>query len=121
MICCHCGENLPEGAVFCSNCGARCIKKLCSACGAELKEGQLFCHVCGLKYDEEAKNDEEAKKEQSPSSSVPRQEEKSPVKADTVQKKAAVVKKVFNIICRVAYVGMAVFWLYCAVEGVDYS
>lgn len=52
MVCGKCGKDLPEGAIFCSYCGERCVRKVCTACGAEIKEGQLFCKVCGLRCDE---------------------------------------------------------------------
>lgn len=115
MFCSNCGQNIPEGAVFCSNCGARCVRKVCSACGAELKEGQLFCHVCGLKYGEEASQDI-----QESSSSEPGKEEQPSVGAAATQGKAVMAKKVFNIICRAAYVGMAIVLMYCVCGNVDH-
>lgn len=51
MICSQCGREIPEGALFCCWCGARCAGKVCAVCGAGLRSDQLFCHVCGLRCD----------------------------------------------------------------------
>jgi len=57
MTCDKCGKAIPEDAVFCSYCGARCDeKKVCRACGTELQKGQLFCHMCGLKWEGDVTN-----------------------------------------------------------------
>lgn len=113
MTCSNCGRSMPEGAVFCSNCGTRYAKKLCSACGAELKEGQLFCHVCGLKY-EEVQGPSSTAPMQKKGSAAPMQEKGSAAKFDAVLEREVSVKKVFNILCKVAYVGIILFMLYCA-------
>ncbi len=50
MFCPNCGNKLPEGAAFCSSCGAKKqtnTPSVCKACGAELPEGAEFCIGCG--------------------------------------------------------------------------
>ena len=50
MFCPNCGNKLPEGAAFCSSCGAKTqtnTPSVCKACGAELPEGAEFCIGCG--------------------------------------------------------------------------
>ena len=54
--CEKCGAEVPNGAAFCSSCGATmpkiqpipsedCVK--CGNCGAEVKKGMRFCTSCG--------------------------------------------------------------------------
>jgi hypothetical protein len=46
----NCGNKLPEGAAFCSGCGAKIqagAPGVCTACGAELPDGAEFCIACG--------------------------------------------------------------------------
>ena len=50
MFCPNCGNKLPEGAAFCSGCGAKTQANVpgeCTACGATLPEGAEFCIGCG--------------------------------------------------------------------------
>ena len=50
MFCNNCGNGLPEGAAFCSNCGAKIQQdnaNICSACGAAIPEEAVFCINCG--------------------------------------------------------------------------
>lgn len=50
MFCPNCGNKLPEGAAFCSSCGAKTqtnTPSVCKACGTELPEGAEFCIGCG--------------------------------------------------------------------------
>ncbi|MGI6362524.1 MAG: zinc ribbon domain-containing protein, partial [Bacillota bacterium] len=50
MFCPNCGNKLPEGAAFCSSCGAKIqtnTPSVCTACGATLPEGAEFCIGCG--------------------------------------------------------------------------
>ncbi len=55
-------KTIPENAVFCCYCGARCEgKKVCRACGTELRKEQLFCHVCGLKWEDDVTSQEAQK------------------------------------------------------------
>ena len=57
--CFKCGEEIPEGALFCNHCGVR-QELLCAGCGAKLPEGSRFCHMCG-KPVEEDNNKKESK------------------------------------------------------------
>jgi ribosomal protein L40E len=50
MFCHNCGVKLPEGAAFCSACGAKTqasASSVCTACGAMLPEEAEFCISCG--------------------------------------------------------------------------
>jgi ribosomal protein L40E len=50
MFCPNCGNKLPEGAAFCSGCGAKTqsgAPGVCTACGAKLPDGAEFCIGCG--------------------------------------------------------------------------
>lgn len=51
MFCYSCGNKLPEGAAFCSNCGAKMQASspgdICAACGAVVPDGAEFCVICG--------------------------------------------------------------------------
>jgi len=50
MFCHNCGVKLPEGAAFCSACGAKTqasASSVCTACGAMLPEEAEFCINCG--------------------------------------------------------------------------
>ena len=48
--CPECGNAVPAGAKFCSNCGAKMPeKKFCSNCGAQLAPTAKFCPECGTK------------------------------------------------------------------------
>lgn len=51
MVCGKCGKSIPEGAVFCCWCGARCEERVCAVCGTKLRNDQIFCHECGTKCD----------------------------------------------------------------------
>jgi len=50
MFCINCGKRLPDGAAFCTGCGARIqasVPGVCTACGARLPDGAEFCIGCG--------------------------------------------------------------------------
>jgi tetratricopeptide (TPR) repeat protein len=52
--CASCGAELPKGAKFCSNCGAKAEERganHCHVCGAALKTSAKFCHACGQAVD----------------------------------------------------------------------
>jgi len=51
MFCLNCGNGLPEGTAFCSNCGAKMQQdngNICSACGAAIPVDADFCINCGI-------------------------------------------------------------------------
>ena len=45
--CKQCGENLPESAVYCSNCGEKASHRVFCECGDELRSDWGFCPSCG--------------------------------------------------------------------------
>jgi hypothetical protein len=54
MECEHCGNtDCPEGALFCTNCGAAMAvtpsssSQECASCGTECSEDAVHCHMCG--------------------------------------------------------------------------
>lgn len=51
MICKYCNAQLPDGAVFCGNCGHKVEpvsqSVFCSNCGAAMEAGEVFCSNCG--------------------------------------------------------------------------
>lgn len=50
MKCQHCGNELLEGAKFCSQCGKPVAEKLiCPECGYEGEAGMIFCIHCGTR------------------------------------------------------------------------
>ena len=46
MKCPKCGEELEDGAAFCTNCGEK-LTSVCPKCGKSLKPGAKFCSGCG--------------------------------------------------------------------------
>lgn len=46
MICVKCGQNIPDGSLFCNHCGAK-QETRCPQCGALLPTGSRFCNQCG--------------------------------------------------------------------------
>ena len=45
--CCpHCHAQVPQGAKFCSSCGAKLVNN-CPECGAAVTPGSKFCSQCG--------------------------------------------------------------------------
>lgn len=110
MICGNCGKSIQDGAVFCTHCGARCIKKVCKAYGAELKDGQLFCPVCGLKGGSGASQDEEPPITQS----AIRQKEQDSGGAVPAGRGGKAAGK-FSRITRIVRMMMNVVWLGCLI------
>ena len=50
MYCSNCVNKLPEGAAFCTNCGAKIqasVPGVCTACGAKLPDEAEYCISCG--------------------------------------------------------------------------
>lgn len=51
MICNNCGTKLPDGALFCTNCGKKVVAlpatNYCRFCGAKVEEHSKFCPQCG--------------------------------------------------------------------------
>lgn len=45
--CKQCGENLPQSAVYCSNCGEKASHRVFCDCGDELRSDWGFCPGCG--------------------------------------------------------------------------
>jgi Arc/MetJ-type ribon-helix-helix transcriptional regulator len=45
--CKQCGEELPESAVYCSNCGEKASHRVFCECGDELRSDWGFCPGCG--------------------------------------------------------------------------
>ena len=43
-VCPSCGQSVPAGAKFCSNCGAKLV---CPSCGQAIVPGAKFCSNCG--------------------------------------------------------------------------
>lgn len=58
MRCQYCGNEMREGALFCSQCGNRAVsqaapvKKICPNCGEEGAPDMLFCEYCGTRLTE---------------------------------------------------------------------
>ena len=53
-ICPKCKTEVPEGFVFCMECGTKLPKnKYCPECGMELPETARFCFSCGAKLEAE--------------------------------------------------------------------
>lgn len=59
MRCTKCGNELPNGAMFCDNCGTMAPQEIggntvfCGNCGATLEAGAEFCGDCGKKIYED--------------------------------------------------------------------
>jgi len=55
VACPSCGQQNPQGAKFCSNCGTKLEdnpgKQFCTECGQELAPGAKFCSNCGAKQE----------------------------------------------------------------------
>lgn len=59
MICRKCGNEIPENARFCRECGTEVVLETealdgeirCPKCGDRLEEGALFCNNCGFKIE----------------------------------------------------------------------
>ncbi len=48
MVCPTCGDENPDGALFCGGCGASLAAVVdCPECGAENPAGKKFCNACG--------------------------------------------------------------------------
>jgi class 3 adenylate cyclase/tetratricopeptide (TPR) repeat protein len=48
MVCQSCGDENPDGALFCGGCGASLAAVVdCPDCGAENPAGKKFCNACG--------------------------------------------------------------------------
>ena len=64
MKCPNCGEEIPDTAKFCGECGTKIEKKVCCPeCGNELKSGAKFCPECGTKVGSSADTSSSASKE----------------------------------------------------------
>ena len=50
-LCPHCQQDNPEGARFCSACGAK-LEAVCPKCGQGNPPGSRFCNECGLDVEE---------------------------------------------------------------------
>lgn len=46
QVCPQCQAQVPAGAKFCNNCGAKLIT-VCPECGANVRPGSKFCSECG--------------------------------------------------------------------------
>lgn len=48
MVCKNCGANIPNGELFCPNCGT-CTEnaKFCKYCGAVIGADCVVCPACG--------------------------------------------------------------------------
>lgn len=62
MKCQYCGNEMSEGAKFCSLCGKKVIeaepapaKRFCPSCGQEAEPGMLFCEYCGARLTDKAR------------------------------------------------------------------
>lgn len=58
--CPNCGNDVPQNALFCNNCGCKISKeaqsnKKCPNCGSLVPQDALFCNNCGCKIPEEPK------------------------------------------------------------------
>lgn len=55
MICKKCGQEIPAGAKFCTNCGEKIEDtsefKICPKCGEECRKDAKFCTNCGANFD----------------------------------------------------------------------
>lgn len=48
MVCKNCGANIPNGKLFCPNCGTRTENaKFCKYCGAVIGADCVVCPACG--------------------------------------------------------------------------
>ena len=59
--CPNCGNDVPQNALFCNNCGCKISKeeqsnKKCPSCGSLVPQDALFCNNCGNKIPEEPKS-----------------------------------------------------------------
>ena len=78
--CAECGSDVPGGAAFCPECGARVIRKeeteetegaapekpkkiYCTNCGVLIAPGYKFCAACGMKVEQEEAETEEPAEE----------------------------------------------------------
>lgn len=69
MKCTKCGNELPNGAMFCDNCGTMAPQEIggsgiiggntvfCGNCGAKIEAGTEFCGVCGSRVGEVKKEE----------------------------------------------------------------
>ena len=62
MKCQYCGNEMSEGAKFCSLCGKKVIeaepapaRRFCPSCGQEGKPDMLFCEYCGARLTDKAR------------------------------------------------------------------
>jgi len=54
LVCASCGAESPDGARFCSECGAP-LQRACPACGFEQPASATFCSACGVALREDAR------------------------------------------------------------------
>ncbi|MDZ7745243.1 MAG: zinc ribbon domain-containing protein [Halobacteriales archaeon] len=45
--CKQCGDELPQSAVYCANCGEKATHRVFCECGDELRSDWAFCPACG--------------------------------------------------------------------------
>jgi Arc/MetJ-type ribon-helix-helix transcriptional regulator len=45
--CKQCGDNLPQSAVYCANCGEKASHRVFCDCGDEMRSDWAFCPSCG--------------------------------------------------------------------------
>lgn len=81
--CAQCGSDVPNGALFCPDCGMRIVKKseeetaegevpgkpkklFCTNCGAVISPGYKFCAACGMKVEPAEQQDVKDVKEEGP-------------------------------------------------------
>lgn len=56
MRCQHCGHEVPEGSVFCNQCGYRMKTDMaCPHCGASIPATSIYCPKCGNAVETQAK------------------------------------------------------------------